>query len=193
MGASSDLELLAMAVRNPGRLCLGPTTVTGGFPHGGTSLGVITDAELVWDSAYVEHRDPMGGTLSEVWHDSVTFPRIYVTLQGPQWDEDALLALFAQRTPADSLTYVSPAETRIGGTVVPSQVPFWPPLLFSAADPAQRSVYFRRPCPVLSLRESVRLSQVHKAGLPLVFCPIPDSANATTPFWQSARLENITL
>lgn len=44
-------ELIA-ALRNPGRLCITPTSLSGGFPYGGTSLGAIRAVSVRYGLAY---------------------------------------------------------------------------------------------------------------------------------------------
>lgn len=192
MGSASDIEKLAQAVRNPGRLILGPTSTTGSFPYGGVSLGFVSEAEVIPDARYQESMDPASGALAEVARRSVENLRI-VCLLDEAWDEDALMAIFTKSTPSTGLAFQSPPETRVEGAMIPAVVPAWSPLLFAADDPNQKSVYIRRPVPRLSLRDSVRFSKTYRAGLPVVFSATPDLAWATTPPWQICRLENVTL
>lgn len=194
MTAAQDPELLARAIRNPGRLVVAPTTTSGAFPYGGTPVGLVTAAELEWDVRYQENRDPAsGGAISEVARRSVEFPRLALMLDGPQRDEDALLAIFTQATPFSGLAVQSPRETRLEGTLLPRVVAAWLPLLFASLDPLGECAYFRRPVPLLSLRKSVEYAAKRKAGLPILFAPTPDAAWATIPYWQVGRLENLTL
>lgn len=192
MGAATDNERLAQAIHNPGRLVLGPTATTGSFPYGGVNLGPHRDAEIVWQAQYFEVRDPASGRVVEMGRDGAEYPEIYCLADGI-WDEDIVVGAFSRYTRASSTTYPSPAEARIDGANVPKLVAAWPPLLFVADDPMHKSVYFRRPLPTLSLRQASALSREAKVGLPLRFIPTPDLAWASTPDWQIARLENITL
>jgi len=190
---TSDKDLLARAVRNPGRFILGPTQTTGGGTYGGVSLGFHRDGEAVWRSDYVQVRDPASGRIVEIGRNGADYPEVYALVDGPSWDEDMLQGIFARFTRPSQNAVPTPAETRIDGTIIPSNVLAWPPILFAADDPAHKSIYFRRPLPTLSLRQGVALSQALRAGLPVRFIPSPDSAWVTVPDYQIARIENIVL
>lgn len=191
MGVASDLEQLARATRNPGRLCLAPSTTSGGFPYGGTQLGLHTECELDFSCTYVDVFDPASGVYVESERLSVEVPSILCVVDGPYWDEDVLQAVF-QKTSAGAVAF--PKEVRLEGTLngTPTTTA-WQPMLFAPYDPQHKAIYFRRPMPRLSLRRSVQLAQQYKAGLPLLFRPTPDAAWATTPYWQVARVENLSL
>jgi len=190
MGTSTDAERLALAVKNPGRFILAPTTTSGPWPYGGTSLGLVTECELDWDVLITLKRDPASGAIVEASR-GVETPILTCVIDGVAWDEDVLAAVFTRTSGA--LPVTSPAEVQIGGTAIPAVVPAWQPVLFAALDPRHKSIYFRRPIPLLSLRSAVAFAQNRKAGLPVKFIPTPDTAWATTPPWQISRLENITL
>jgi hypothetical protein len=191
MGAAQDPELLARAVNNPGRLVLGPTSTTSAFPYGGVNLGFFRDGEVVWHVEYNRNRDPASGRTSEINREGVEFPEIYCLIEGPSWDEDITLAAFQRALQASGLSFSQPTEARPGGTNMPTVVVACPPILMAAEDPAQRSVYMRRPVLTLSIRQATAIAQTLKAGLPLLFTPTPDSSGDDD--WQCARLENITL
>lgn len=204
MGAASADELLARVLHNPGRLCVSPTSTTSDFPHGGTSLGEVVAVDLELDVAYQEIRDPASGALAKVIRRRVEVPRLIFLLAGPSWDEDTLAAVLTQTRSAANLTIKKPAETRLEGTVIPYPVAAWEPILFSSIDPRGKSVYFRRPVGRLQLGRAVAFARDRKAGLPLVFDPTPNSTGVqvtastaatpvSSPYWQIARLENVTL
>lgn len=190
MGVATDAELLARAIKNPGRLILGPTSVTGSFPYGGTSLGHHRDGEIQWHAEYIPTRDPASGMMSEIGRAGAEYPEIYCLIEGPNWDEDVVFATFKG---AVRVAAPEPAETRAQGSRTTVIVPAWPPLLLASEDPSLKSIYIPRPIPTLSLRAGVALSRMFHAGLPMRFTPTINSDYATTPPWQCARLENIVL
>ena len=190
MGATPNTELLQKSLRNPGRLVINPTTRSGGYPWGGTGLGLVRTVEVEFDGRYTEIRDPASGVVVEVRRKVVETPRIAVVLEGPTWDEDALAAVFSR---APTVNRVLPAETRPQGTLTPNVVSAWHPILFVPHDKYGKCVYFRRPAPLLSFRRSVEFSMARNAGLPLVFIPTPDQNYQTTPYWQICRIGNLQL
>ena len=204
MGEATDAELLQRALRNPGRLCSAPNSTTSAFPHGGMSLGYVVAVDLEWDTAYQEIRDPLSGALQKVLRRRVEVPRLAILVDGPSWDEDYLAAVLTQARAGSSLTVKKPAEARGEGSVLPFPVAAWEPLLFSPIDPRGKAVYFRRPVGRLQPGRAVAFAQERKAGLPIVFDPTPNSTGVQTtssgatsypssPYWQIARLENLTL
>jgi hypothetical protein len=193
MGTATDQELLARSLRNPGRLVLGPTTLLGGFPYGGVSLGFHHDAEIIWHSEYVRVRDPASGRLSEVGRRGAEWPEIYCVVDGYAWDTDALIAVFSRTISPVGTNVPQPPETVIQGTTIPFTMSVWAPMLFAPTDPRQKAVYFTRPIPTLSLRTSTALAMNRRAGLPLMFSPTADSNWATRGDYQIGRLENLTL
>lgn len=195
MGAAIDLERLAQAVRNPGRFVVAPVPVAGrlagAFPFGGTDLGPISQVELDWLAKYEDVDDPASGVHVETECLDVEVPRIHVLIQGPSWDEDVIAAACTKTTAG---RVASPVERRIEGTLIPrALISAWNPILFAPDDPNHKAVLFRRPEARLSLRKSVAFAQRLGAGLPIVFLPTPDDAWATTPYWQIARMENLSL
>jgi hypothetical protein len=204
MGAATDAELLARVVRNPGRLCVSPSSTTSDFPHGGTALGEVVDVVLEWDVAYQEIRDPLCGALSKLVRRRIEVPRLAFLLAGPAWDEDVIAAILTQTRAAANLTVKKPAETRLEGSVIPYPVAAWNPILFSPLDPRGKAVYFRRPIGRIRLGSATAFAQDRKAGFPLVFDPTPNSTGVqvslspatsypSSPYWQIARLENLVL
>lgn len=186
---ATESEQLARAVRNPGRLVLGPTATTGSFPFGGVELGAHRDAEVVWQEEQIRVRDPLSGRTSEVGRNGAAFPEVFCIIEGPQWDEDLLVALFSRATRSTD----DPAETRAEGDALPQNYATWPPLAFIPDDLNLKAVYFRRPIPTLSLRQSTALSQEFRCGLPVRFVPTVTIDWQTIPDWQVARWENISL
>lgn len=187
MGAATDLQRLSQAVKNPGRLVLGPTSTSGSYPYGGVSLGFQTDSEVRWRAEYVETHDPSSGRIVEIGRRGVEWPEIYTMIEGTAWDEDIIQAVF---TSASLQSIVTPVEASAQGTTMPHVVSAWPPLLFAPYDQTHKAVYFRRPIPTLSLQQSLALSHAKKCGLPVRFTPSPCSSGKD---WQVARLENIAL
>ena len=193
MGVAGDAELLARVIRNPGRLCLGPTTTTGSFPYGGVSLGFHRDAEIVWVTEYVETHDPMSGRIVEVGRRGVEYPVIYCSLEGWQWDEDAVQATFSRASKPTQNPFPTPAESVISGTVIPGLVGAWPPMLMASEDPALPSIYSRRPIPLLSLRDAIAISRMKPGGLPMRFAPTPTADWATNGDFQIGRVEQMVM
>lgn len=193
MGATANADLLQKARRNPGRLVLGPTTLSGSLsassPFGGVALGLNAEAEIVWRTEYDPVRDPASGRIAHVGRRACDYPELYCLIEGPAWDEDVLAVTFARATKFGG----SSPETRIEGTVIPSDVGAWPPVLFVSEDPKGKCVYFRRPLLLLSLRNAVAIANAKKCGLPMRFVPSPDSAWQTTPDWQICKRENLSL
>lgn len=193
MGTAQDPELLARAVRNPGRLILAPTTVTGGFPWGGKSLGFTRGMRCEFEVRYQRIYDPSSGVLVKVVRRRVEFPVLGCLLEGPAWDPDVLAALASQSTPSTGLAVQQPPETRLEGTLIPAEVPAWQKLLFVSDDPQGACAVIRRPVPLIDLSQAIEFAAKRKCGFPVRFAPTPDSAWASTPFWQIARRENLTL
>lgn len=193
MGAATDLERLAKAVRAPGRLCLGPTAVSGSYPFGGVNLGFHRDGEIVWNARYQPIHEPTSGAVSEVARRSVEFPEVYCLIEGPQWDEDVVAGTFSSVTRSGALAHASPAENRINGTLIASGVEAWPPMAFVPNDTNQDAIYIPRPYPTLSLKQAVRLSMLFGAGLPMKFTPSSHAAWQTQGFYQVCRWENVIL
>jgi hypothetical protein len=188
LGASSDVELLARVVRNPGRLVMSPGSTSGAFPYGGTSLGLTRGGELVVDVRYAENRDPASGAVNEIARRTVETPRLVFVVEGPSWDEDLVAAAFSRTV---SLPTQSPPDVRAEGTLLPGVVQATSPILFAADDPKGKSVYFKRPLVIVHLGLPVPFSW-RKAGLPIVIVPSPHSG-ATSGHWQIARLGNLVL
>lgn len=193
MGAASDQELLARAVKAPGRLILGPTSTTSAPYYGGLNLGFHSDGEVQWNVRYQPIPEPTSGLLASMSRRSVDYPEIYCLIDGPRWDEDILAGAFSSTTSGASLPFQSPVEARINGTLIPFPVSAWPPMLWAPDDTNESGIYFRRPYPLLSLRHSVALSNIMGAGLPMRWAPSPDSLWATIPFYQCCRVENMIL
>jgi hypothetical protein len=192
LGASSDVDLLARVVRNPGRLVLAPLSSSAAFPYQGTPLGLTRGGKVFLDVRYQENRDPASGAIQEIARRWVEFPRLVFLVEGPGWDEDVLASAFASTTVSSAATY--PPETRANGTIFPSVVRASAPILFAADDPKGKSVYFKRPLVIFQFGESVPLSLREKAGLPIVIIPTPHQGTSkVNPFWQIGRLGSLAL
>ena len=187
----ADVELLANTLRNPGRFVVSPGNVSGPFPYGGTALGFVSEVEMPWTCRYEDVFDPASGVYVETIRLSPEVPSLSFVIDGPNWDTDILTAVF---TKGSAGAVLSPLDQRLEGTVdVETVSKPWLPILFAPLDPQHKGVYFRRPVPRLSLHKSVQLAQRLKAGLPILFRPTPDSAWASTPYWQISRVENMLL
>jgi hypothetical protein len=189
MGAATDAALLARAVRNPGRLCLGPTTKTGSFPYGGKSLGFSRENEVDFQVEYYKSLDPSSGALLEVSRRRVEIPVFSFLAEGMPWDEDLVAATFAKSTSGLG----SPVETRAEGSVMPGVVQAWNPVLFKPFDDNLPCIYLRRPVSLLSMRRAVQLAMARKAGLPIFLYPLVAEGYQSTPYWQFGRFSNILL
>jgi hypothetical protein len=201
VGAASDPELLRRILRNPCRLCVDPTDTALDFPHGGTSLGLIMDFDIDFEVRYTRILDPASGALTELSRRSVENVKISLLVDGPDWDEDLIAAAFSR---SRSMSTYAPTETRLEAATVPYPVAAWRPILVSPVDRRGKALYVRRPVPLLPLGRSVAWARQRKAGLPLIFEPTPNSTGVlggsdsaaggpSSPYWQLARLENITL
>lgn len=198
--AISDVDLLATAVRNPGRLVIGPTSTTS--PYGGTTIGVRRDCDIRWLTEYQDVRDPMSGALLKRIRRSIEIPYMRFLLELP-FDQNALNAAFNASTPAGSLTF-SPPETRINGSVIPqavvSALASQAPLALIADDPRLPSVYFLMAIPKL-VEDVSRFSMSDKALLVVDFEPIPTADTGdpgypyvgSKPWFQIGRFENVVL
>ena len=196
-----DLEQLATAIKNPGRLVLGPTTTAGAWPFNGQPLGVRAAAKIEWIGRYQDIIDPASGQFRRRIRRQPERPRIAFLLE-PPWDANALAQAFNQTSGA-SLASQYPQESRLEGGVIPvAQVAsLGAPIALIPFDLRQQAVLFTYPVPALTFLEATEFSNENGAYLPFVFDPAEaiNSTDAgfpytpTKPFWQVARWENITL
>lgn len=191
MGSSTDPELLAEAVYNPGRLVIGPTATVGGFPYGGIEAGFTEHMECRPSVEYQRNKDPSNGELNEIARRSVENMALGCILTGVRWDEDLLQAIFLRTVQAGLLPFPSPGETQIiGGAKIPRVVKALPPTMFVPEAAAGECVYFIRPLLLLDLRDGIKFSSERRCGMPVVFVA---SAALNRDPWQISRLEQITL
>jgi hypothetical protein len=202
VGAISDADLLAAAIDVPGRLVLGPTTNSGGWPYGGTPIGVRTAARLEFTGRDQLIHDPMTGAFQYRRRREVEWPRIGFQLE-PPWDQNALLAAFNATIPAASTAYPTPPETVLEGGWVPvaNVAPMPSPLLFAPLDPRQDAVYFRLPVALISFADAIALQTDEEAGLSFLFVPAlsVDTGDPGYPYvgskspWSIGRPENLVI
>lgn len=190
MGAATDLQDLARAVRNPGRLCLGPTAVSGAFPFGGLSVGLHRGAELVLAGRIQETEDATNGQLLEVARRSIENLWIDLVIDGPGWDEDLLQYIYSKTNRSSTLASQYPAETQIvGGGDATTLTPL-PPLLFAAEDALKGdSAYILRPV-AIGLGLGIAFARSKKAGMPI---RIKATGVKNRDPWQVSRLANVVL
>lgn len=188
MGSATDAELLARAVRNPGRFCLGPTTLSGSFPFGGVSLGFSASARARWDIQYERRYDPSTRALVEIGRG---VENLAVHALNYDWDEDLVPAIFTQTTPSSGLADPSPPESRVEGATVPRLVPATAPVLFVSDDTQGKCVFIRRPLITLDMSDPfIQFAIARKHMLPVEIEP-------TTPLglkpFQICRFANMDL
>lgn len=186
----SDASLLAFAIRNPGRLLLGPTTVSGSWPYGGTAIGVRRAAKMQLLTREQEIQDPANGNLLGVVPRANERVRLAYLLE-PPWDSNVIPKAFA-----------GGSGSNFDGTVVPRAriAPLSSPLAFVADDPTGFSWYAKIVIPRLVL-DPVEASLQGPATISLVFDVIAaiDTGDAgypytpTKPFFQVRPWSEITI
>lgn len=190
MGAAPDVELLARAIRNPGRICMGPSTLSGSFPFGGRDMGLHRNADLFIAGEYQETHDPSDGQYLETGRRSIENLWIDFMIEGPRWDEDFLQAIQANFTKPANLPVTSPPETQILGGGDPTTLTPLPPLLFAADDIENgESIYIPRPI-ARGLGVGIRLSLQAKCAMPI---RIKASGVLNMQAFQVCRFSNMVL
>lgn len=206
VAAIPDPELLASALRVPGRLVIAPDATTGAFPYGGTPIGVRRDVEVPWLTEYQDVRDPMSGALLKRIRRSIEIPVVRFLLEVP-WDQNVLSAGLNVTAAASSLTYAQPPEQQIQASVVPVAVVSVlggnatpKALALVSDDPRLPSVYFLMVIPKI-VADVTHFHPRKIASLVVDFEPIPtvDTGDPLYPYvgvkpWvQIGRWENMVL
>lgn len=170
---------LSQVLQTPGRLCIGPTSLTGSFPYGGTALGSTSKIVITRTSGYYDvEAEELGGTVVEsVWCGEQYALGCYFR----QWDETALGTVYENTTTGTTSKRVTikhwldnSGGTEPGALLSARSVK----LLFVPDDPDRnRAVIFYRALPrtadVVEYFQNVR----NRIETPAVFLAIPDASS----------------
>ncbi len=184
---ASELDEL---LRQPGRLCYGPTNLATAFPHGGVSLGPVRDVvaepgaeteELTEEAFGIEVVEAL--ERGEVWG-------ITATLRGPS---PAVMGLFMSGTATGATTgetsLVFPAAVETAGLRKSDRAIA---LLFSPYDTLNgHFVLFPRALPIVDAAARMALSLEIPRELAVVFRATRRTSDTRAVFW--GRGEDVTL
>jgi len=168
---------LAQVLQTPGRLCIGPTTLTTTFPYGGTALGSTREIRVVRTTGYYDvDAEELGGQVVEsVWSGENYALGCYFR----QWDETALGTVLENTTTGSTSKRVTVKHwmdnsggTEPGALLSARSVK----LLFVPDDPDRnRAVIFYRALPRTADVVEHFMNIRNRVETPAVFLAIPDS------------------
>jgi hypothetical protein len=183
--ASDDLGRI---LRNPGRLCVSPTSLSAAFPHGGTNLGLVRGVSLRPQQVeWVVTAEEWGEETVEVIDGGRSWV-IAVALRG--WDPDAVQAVLPSSTLGTSGTPLAshPGSARAGALRSAAAVK----LLFSPDAPAQQpAALFHRAIPLVEASAELTLALAEEGTLGVVFRAIRRASDGLA--FQFGALEDLTL
>jgi hypothetical protein len=170
---------LAQVLQTPGRLCISPTSLSGSFPYGGTSLGSVREIRVARTSGYYDvSAEELGGQVVEsVWSGENYALGCYLR----QWDETALGTVFENTLTTGTSKHVAVKHwmdasggTEPGGLLSARSVK----LLFVPDDTDRnRSVIFYRALPRLAEVTEILMNVRNRVEFPAVFLAIPDATS----------------
>lgn len=182
-------EDLGKVLRNPGRLCFGPTDLSAAYPHGGTALGLVGEIVVVKQTAVSVIRGPDFGPQKPIEQYWLGMDWVLSgTLK--QWDNDAL-NLIIPGSSAGTVTQdraIKSAGIRAGTPMVST---YGVVLLFSPLDPYNPAVLFRRA--VFSPAESAEMRLDFDADMEMPFLARAFAPADTDDPAEISFLEDITL
>ncbi|MBX3467183.1 MAG: hypothetical protein KF878_09840 [Planctomycetes bacterium] len=163
-----------------GRLARGVTDLSAAFPHGGTELGLVGSARLVWAQQYV----PLVA-------EETNAPAAVLFVGGQvsfgcfmeSWDPDALAAFPSTTLSSGDRRIDIPGSTLPGTVVTP-----WTNLLFSPNNPEHPALLLFRAVPMVETAQEINLSAYRPLSVSLAFLGLPDDTDRVAQFGRRALL-----